>query len=303
MDMRVKLPVRGTIMLALRWTWAIARHHWLFLLAYTLIPGVFMAVIFGSAADFALIPAAAPSASWIALDLAIMLADICVYVALAVLTHNEVEHGLGSLTGLALGGWIGRAFGYVFDFLLLFLGVSLLTMIGLAAMIGLLMIGRTLLGPAAIQVPLFISPFVFMAAYVAVLARLVLRLPTRALGHPMPWSEVWSMGRGNTLRLLACGLLVVLLLVAVTLPVELPLLVFYLPLFPFPDGPPAAAPFSPGAMYEQFAGRLPFVLDLAVSLYFALVNVIAVILHCSVLSIAYGHLREGLDDPYRGFEV
>lgn len=284
MSDHVKLPVLSTASLALEWTLFVVRRHWLMVLAYTLVPFSFILIVqryfpikVGRNVDptpFLMLFGAVPiySAS---------------LVVLALVTHNEVLRGAAGLDAATLGRGGSRAFGYILDVLLVTLGV-LIGVIGIVVIGRLVGLGSHPPGPEGLVV------FVFIALWVlAVLAiqRLLLRLPSRALGQPLSWRDVWRLGHGNSWRLLGCIFLISAVvgigLSAIMLLLQLVFMPNFLPVHP-PLAGGDAIPSMPFASPDT-----PFVLAAMVALIMGLSYPVNTILLCAFLSLAYVALRDG----------
>lgn len=212
----VKLPVFATFRQARRWSLAIMRGHRGMVLAYFFAYLAFWAYVawafpVGS-------PAAelgSPSYTLISVGGAFVL--IFAQAFLALIVHNEILRGAAGFDRATMGSRGARAFAYFRDGWLVLI-VSLVVMALLrTALLGLAL---WLLGRGVFQGHWGGSLIVVLAQFVAWLAailmflRLFLGLPSRALGHPLNWRQVWRMGRGNSWRLIA-GASMPFLLVAI----------------------------------------------------------------------------------------
>ncbi|MFG1346034.1 hypothetical protein V5F59_14160 [Xanthobacter autotrophicus DSM 431] len=103
--------------------------------------------------------------------------------------------------------------------------------------------------------------------------RLLLRLPSRALGHPETWGDIWRMGRSNTWRLFGGHVLLSLILF-------IPLALASLPLMA-----------TVSAWRPKLGEPMPEP-PLLLSLVAGVLGPIEIILFCSFLSVAYLQLRQ-----------
>ncbi|MFG1278679.1 hypothetical protein [Xanthobacter autotrophicus] len=211
-----KIPVFDTVKLALRWGVFVVRRHWLIILIFA---ALLVATPFVLAA--AVKPGQVPGPSFHLLSFAFTLFYSVLSIVLALLTHNEVLRGASGLNAQTLGWGAGRIFGYAIDGLVATL-LALLVMVPLFLVImlltGLLSQIAPAVSPNAMIVVLMIGIWL---AGVCIVVRLALRLPSRALGQPMPWREVWRLGRGNTGRLVLAHLLLAVVLFFLFLPLLL----------------------------------------------------------------------------------
>jgi len=211
-----KLPIVGTVKLALRWGFFVVRRHWLIILIFA---ALLVAASFVLAATVE--PGQVPGPSFHLLSFAFTFFYSVLSIVLALLTHNEVLRGASGLNAQTLGWGAGRIFGYAIDGLVATL-LALLVMVPLFLVImlltGLLSQIAPAVSPNAMIVVLMIGIWL---AGVCIVVRLALRLPSRALGQPMPWREVWRLGRGNTGRLVLAHLLLAVVLLFLFLPLLL----------------------------------------------------------------------------------
>ncbi|MGQ3675586.1 hypothetical protein ACT6QH_08850 [Xanthobacter sp. TB0139] len=177
-----KLPFVQSLQWSIQWSVAIVLRHQLAVAAY-MAAGALVGLL-----NF--VDPLLGGMGWLMLGIA--------SIGLALLTHNEVLRGEAQLDSTVLGHGGGRLFSYLLDCILLILIMTAIWM-----------------GPSLLMALLFFSledstPMIILAALVfmalsvvgiVVVSRLALRLPSRALGTPMPWADAWAMGRGNTLKL------------------------------------------------------------------------------------------------------
>ncbi|MFG1362561.1 hypothetical protein [Xanthobacter versatilis] len=209
-----KLPVFGTVKLALRWGVFVVRRHWLIILIFAL---ALVAISFAQIAVVAQGQVQVPSVLFSLLSLAHWGLLSVLSIVIALLTHNEVLRGAAGLNAQTLGWGVGRVFGYALDVIVMtVVSVLAVWLVGLAGMaIGGMIYGIKSQGKAVIGGWLWFAAMGFVAA--AILTRLPLRLPSRALGQPIPWHEAWHLGRGNSVRLFCANGLLFLAMIAVAL--------------------------------------------------------------------------------------
>lgn len=133
-------------------------------------------------------------------------------LALVLVTHNEVLRGQSDFGAATLGRGGGRIFTYLLDLL----AVSVLVALSVAASMLLVVpvgmgLHATMLPEGALVVFFALFYVAMFGVYVGVTARLMLRLPSRAIGQPLRWGRVWALGRNNTLRLIGANALVFLI--------------------------------------------------------------------------------------------
>lgn len=232
-----KIPLGQSLLWSVQWSAAVALRH----------PTV-LAVYVGAGIACALLWFLLPALGGI-----VSLAYALGLIPLALLTHNEILRGPSSLDAATLGDGYSRALGYLLDTIVLAV-VAVLSALIPALLISLLLSES---GPGFMSTGAALVVFVVIVVTVIVAtSRLALRLPARALGAPIPWSEAWHLGEGHMLAL-CVGPLVIALAFAVV---------------------------------EGAANViLPYLLA---SLVGILVLPAQVIVTCAFLSVAYGQLRQ-----------
>jgi hypothetical protein len=136
---------------------------------------------------------------------------------LALLTHNEVLRGAAGLNAQTLGWGARRVLAYALDCLMLML-FYLLVMIPLVlAVAGVFSLLRQFVSPRAPDGLIVVLMIGAWLASVFVGLRLMLRLPSRAVGQPIRWRDAWHLGRGNSLRLVGANGLLLLPMIGVAL--------------------------------------------------------------------------------------
>lgn len=316
MSAKVKLPVLGSVKLALLWSLYIVQQHWRLLAIYVLVGWVLASQwtlmhlkLPSSAKDgvplnltYAVggsVPAGHPTVSWRVfqpiptwLFLLIVLIGLLMWMALIVLaitTHNEVLRGPSGLNVQTLGKGIGRILGYALDFIRIWFVTVLAMLLAFAGIAAILTLADRLGLPdwafSVVSQGMF---WLAILAFAAIESRLLLRLPARALGQVLPWREVQRMGRGNTWRLVAAStLLYILLTLAATL-VTAPALWAFVPGFPL---------FSyPLAMVPSLLG-LPVAVHVLLALLNSVFFTLQIVVVCAFLSIVYSALLPVLDEP------
>lgn len=280
----VKLPVVSTATLTLQWALIVARRHWQLVLAYALVPFVFI-LAFEHYFPLRI------GRSFHPRSLLVLFAAVPIYsvalVGLALVTHNEVLRGTAGLDAATLGRSGSRVLGYILDGALVMVGVPA-SLMGVMAVLGKL-VGLGSHPPSAAG--LIVLPFIALWV-LAVLAiqRLLLRLPSRAVGQTLPWREVWRLGRGNSWRMLGSVVLVSAVVGigvgAIMMPLQMAVLPQLLPVPPLAGGVPPSLPPFPGP-------DTPFLIAAGIALIMGLGYPVNTILLCTFLSLAYVHLRDG----------
>lgn len=278
----VKLPVIETVKLTVGWSVAILVKHWLLMVAFAVIP-----VLITMPLQFMILPDASiqpmrtvpPELNLVEIlaNCAFVLLFIFTFIIPALVTCNEIMHGIAGLNVATLGRYGGRIFGYILDCILVML--IALPVIFLAALIG--GIGVAILGVDSVMGKIFgvLIFFVMFVLLTGCFTRFSLRLPSRAVGEVMPWKAVWALGRGNTLRLFGGQLLVFLILLLPTLPI------FGLDVW-----------LQGGMM----VGKPPTMLQaLAVSIASSLLIVVQTVFVNAFSALAYAYLRNARPDPIR----
>ncbi|MFS8036433.1 hypothetical protein ACI7BZ_05600 [Xanthobacter sp. AM11] len=264
-----KLPVRRSVGLAVRWTVAIVLRHWMVVVLFAVTVGV---------VQWALTPSQVvgqpvnPGGWFLLVNLLVLVAYAVASVVLAMLTHNEVLRGPSGLDAATLGRGPGRGFGYVLDAILVSLipAIGLMLLIAVVSAVAWIVAGGA--GTQGVAALTTVGMLVGVLGFAGVVNRLMLRLPSRALGHPDRWGDIWRMGRGNTWRLLGANLLLWLLLVVPVLLVSLPFIATLL----------TWTPKLGEAMPEP---------PLLLTLVGGAIIPVEIILFCAFLSVAYGQLR------------
>lgn len=265
-----QLPVFHSVGLALRWTIAIVLRHWwaVGLFAVVLVLG-----------DWAFRPAMPvigqsiqPNLGFSLIQLVTGLFYVVGGTVFAILTHNEVLRGPSGFDAATLGHGPWRVLGYVVDGLI----ASVVPMLGLMFLVGLAIAAIWMTGGGGGQgagALGFLVAFASAFGVAGTVCRLLLRLPSRALGHAETWGDVWRMGRNNTWRLFAGHLLLWLLVFIPVVLVSLPLLATLSAWRPVPG---------------ETLPEPPLLLSLAAGLLIP----IEIILFCAFLSVAYLQLRQ-----------
>lgn len=288
-----KLPVLSTVKLALRWGVFIVRRHWLIIL-------IFAALLAGmSFAMAAVEPGQVLGGHVLLFSFGFSVLYSVLFILLALVTHNEVLRGAAGLNVQTLGWGAGRVVGYAVDSLALTLFVVLVMVPLFFVVIGV----TSLRGPFALTlVPTALIVVMMIGVWLAAAVvgfRLMLRLPSRALGQPMPWREVWRLGRGNTGRLvLAHLLLAVALLVPFLILLLLSLTMTWL--LPDPVMQQSASVVAKAPLWGQWGAVASWtasispvtsVWDLLLSFFGNALLVAEIVIFCAFLSVAYAELK------------
>lgn len=212
----VKLPVFATLRLALRWSLAIMRGHRGMVLAY-----FFAYLAFWTYLAWAF-PVGSPAAE-LGLPRYTLIYGGGTFVLiftqafLAFMVHDEILRGAAGFDWATMGPRGARAFFYFRDgWLVLTVALVVMALLRTALLgLALLLLGRWVFqGHWGGSLIVILAHFIAWLAATLTFLRLFLRLPSRALGHPLTWRQVWRMGRGNSWRLIA-GASMPLLLVAI----------------------------------------------------------------------------------------
>jgi len=227
----VKLPVRETLRLTFRQSCTIIARHWCMIALYAAIPPLLTLLlkykINISSTNISIIARGSDYNSF--LQWLVAASDIIYCLSLSIpatILHNEVLRGRAGFDADTLGHRPGRILGYILDVI----GIAVCAVLAWPVLISVVGVGLELIsGVIRTSLPNGITYLIISAVplgWLALLGRLLLRLPSRAIGPPTPWSQVWQMGRGNTFRLLLC-----------TLVLALPVVLLQVNLFEFFHGP------------------------------------------------------------------
>lgn len=303
MGERVKLPIWGSVKLAFEWSIVICRRHWrligIYILAGWALGGPWTSTQIGFDPWNAVRPAAIaapmhfqPLPAWsIALIVGIAVAFLILLavplIVLALISHNEVLRGRAGFNAETLGRGPGRILGYFFDLV----RIEIVTILALVLVIIIIMVFGAV--ARALHLPDWIFGVAAMGTFwlvmAAIQARLLLRLPGRALGQVLPWGEVQRMGRGNTWRLVGANVIVWFIFF-------LPLALVMLPvMFLYASGWP---PFS--AHFPAATGSLPAipsVVQALVAFLNSAISTFEIVVYCAFLSVVYGRLLPVLAEP------
>ncbi len=224
---RVKLPLGETLTLSLRWTKYVLLRHWVTLLGLFganvgLILAVGLWVLLhvaggaGTPAVFGLL---------FLVSMLVLTVGVLSCVAFAVIVHHEVLVGPAGFNRATLGPRGSRVFRYFLDWVVAGLGTAMAMMIGVLV---LLIVSRSLAPKESSIAQIVVIPAMLGCSVLAVLtvSRLVLRLPSRAIGRPLPWRDVWRMGRGSSWRLVLGPFILSILPAIVAAIVEMPFELF-----------------------------------------------------------------------------
>ncbi len=263
----VKLPVWGTVGLALRWTLAFILRHPVVTVAYA---AAVLASNLTSQLGEGTAAAAPPAGQFVWLNLLLLIVSVLISIMFALMVHNEVLRGHAGFDAATFGSGPGRTFGYLLDLVVIGLIAVAVLIVAVIALALIGVGGNILLGKSGSTVVTVIGGIATVIVAIGLGARLTLRLPSRAIGQPAPWKAIWRMGRGNTLRLIGMGLLLWLFAAVLMLPI-----------------------LGWGFMYlphldpAQPLLRVPFLL----LVYSAVISPILTIAHFALLSVAFATLR------------
>lgn len=212
MATQAKMPLGETLTLSLQWLKYVAVRHWGLLVGFGILGYIifFGGLIFGSL----LSPPNAGDPYSIGGFFLIVFGTMALsaFAALfpVLIVHNEVLVGGAGFNRRTMGPFGLRIVGYAFDYVLMIL-VTLIAswiLMGIAIVIIEWVSKFFPQGHSALIIATIISIFIGM---ILMMLRMSLRLPSRAVGAPLPWADVWRLGRGNSWRL-AIGAFVLLLL-------------------------------------------------------------------------------------------
>lgn len=209
-----KLPVFGTVGLALRWGLFVVLRHWWIILIFA-IPLVALSYATLAVVEQGQLPSLRFSllslAQWVLLDV--------LSIVLALLTHNEVLRGTAGLNAQTLGWGAVRVVAYFLDSLMLTLFGLLVMLLLVGTVGGMFSLFRQFVAPHAPDALIIVLMIGAWLTTVLIALRLMLRLPSRALGQPIPWREAWRLARGNSVRLFGAIGLLLLAMIGMALPV------------------------------------------------------------------------------------
>lgn len=297
MAQRVKFPVFEALKFTYGWTLTVLSKHWIVALIYAV--GTLAWHYAGAIMLRDVVPSGRPP---ITVTLVIIhglnTIEAFAFIYLALLTHNEVLRGSGGLNAATMGPLGIRGLTYLIDSVVLFLATVLLVVLS----------GAVIAAVVALVRMDTVSTFVGVVGVVAlwlvgigVVTRLSLRLPSRSIGQPMPWSDVWRLGRGNTVRLMGGILLILLAMLAVVVIVVLPLQ-FLFGSFSATDmhvvSQTKSTPLGPLhlEMRSFETPGMPFIPALINGLLSGILSVIGAIALAAYISLAFAYLRQVAED-------
>lgn len=234
-DSTAKLPFILSMKWSVQWTIAVALRHQVAVATY-MAGGVLLSLLFMGEPMLV-------GLGWIVLGVA--------SIALALVTHNEVLCGPSGFNAAILGQSGGRIFSYFLDCMVLGVLIFLIILIPTFLVILIASVesaeGSAMVWGGIILITSIIG--------LVITSRLALRLPSRAIGMPMAWGDVWRLGAGHTLVLVLAPVLL-----------SIPLAV--------------VSGLAEGLVSQAFGDAVHMVL-----------MPLQVVLTCSFLSVAYGRLR------------
>lgn len=272
----VKLPVFGTVGRTARESWFVIRRLWPLVLACTLILFALTEALGVPRLTYTGSPMQKHDPWVLFFYRARPILFILTLIFLAIVTHIEVLRGAVMFRMEALLRAPSRAIGYVFDLFFAMLSFLIFYPLYIFFSIGIGYIFHLRLGQQILQLACVIYILLFYPLALAIVSRLALRLPSRAVGRPLAWVDAWRMSRGNVLRLMASHFLVSGLLIwplaVVLLP---PLLLTFVAV-----GPAGHSPSSP-------------VPGLLISLGNSLLLTVDAIGYSAFFSVVFARLGEG----------
>lgn len=189
-----------SVKLAFRWGAFVIASHWKLFLALVLVSFVVQIPFW---AQGALLPSL--------LLVVLYLLNALGLIALVLVTHNEVLQGPSRLDAATLGRRGARIVAYFFDVIAasLLIAMSVILLALIVVLLGIIL--REVALPESLRAVLLGALYLALfIAYVGVASRLILRLPSRAIGQPLRWGLVWALGRSNTFRLIGANVLLFL---------------------------------------------------------------------------------------------
>ncbi|MFG1190211.1 hypothetical protein [Xanthobacter flavus] len=297
MAQRVKFPVFEALKFTYRWTLTVLHKHWIVALIYavgTLVWNYAGLILLGDVVESGQPPTAMAFVKIYGLNAI----EGFAFIYLALLTHNEVLRGSGGFNAATMGPLGIRGLTYLFDSLILFLAAVILVVLSgavIASIVALLRNGSasTLVGVVGVVAIWLVG--------IGVVTRLSLRLPSRSIGQPMPWSDVWRLGRGNTLRLVGGTLLLSLAMLAAVIVVALPVQLLF-GSFSATDmhvvSQTKSTPLGPLhlEMRSFETPGMPFIPALINGLLSGIMSVIGAIALAAYVSLAFAYLRQVSED-------
>ena len=297
MAQRVKFPVFEALKFTYRWTLTVLSKHWIVALIYAVgtlawnYVGVIMLVEFVESGQ-------SPITMTFVKIYGLNAIEGFAFIYLALLTHNEVLRGSGGFNAATMGPLGVRGLTYMFDSLILFLAAVILVVLSGAIIASIVALSRN--GSASTLVGVVGVVAIWLVG-IGVVTRLSLRLPSRSIGQPMPWNDVWRLGRGNTLRLVGGTLLLSLAMLAVVIAVVLPVQ-FLFGSFSATDmhavSQTKSTPLGPLHLQMQSfeTPGTPFIPALVNGLLSSIMSVIGAIALAAYVSLAFAYLCQIPED-------
>lgn len=297
MAQRVKFPVFQALKFTCRWTLTVLRKHWVVALIYavgTLAWNYASLILLGDVVEAERPPTAMAFVEIYGLNAI----EGFAFIYLALLTHNEILRGSGGFNAATMGPLGIRGLTYLFDSLVLLLATLILAMLSVAGITAVVALAR--IGSWS-TFAVFVGALAVWLAAIGVVTRLSLRLPSRSIGQPMPWNDVWRLGRGNTLRLVGGTLLLSLTMLALVIVVVLPVQ-FLFGSFSATDmhvvSETKSTPLGPLhlEMRSFETPGMPFIPALINGLLSSILSVIGAIALAAYVSLAFAYLRQVAED-------
>lgn len=297
MAQRVKFPVIEALKFTYGWTLTVLSKHWIVVLIYAV--GTLAWNYAGAVMVSNVVTSGRPPTTMAFLKIyGFYAVQVLAYIYLALLTHNEILRGSGGFNAATMGPLGIRGLTYLVDSLVLSLAAVILVVLSGAVIASLVALTRN--GSASTLVGVVGVVAVWLVG-IGVITRLSLRLPSRSIGQPMPWNDVWRLGRGNTLRLVGGTLLLSLAMLAAVIVVALPLQ-FLFGWFPGADmhavSQTKSTPLGPLhlEMRSFETPGMPLIPALINGVLSSIMSVIGAIALAAFVSLAFAYLRQIPED-------
>ena len=297
MAQRVKFPVFEALKFTYRWTLTVLSKHWIVVLIYavgTLAWNYVGVIMVGDVVQ----SGRAPTTMAFLKIYGLYAVEGFAYIYLALLTHNEILRGSGGFNAETMGPLGIRGLTYLFDSLVLLLATLILVMLSGAVIAAIVALARIGSGSTLV---LFVGVLAVWLVGIGVVTRLSLRLPSRSIGQPMPWNDVWRLGRGNTLRLVGGTLLLSLAMLAAVIVVVLPVQLLFGSLSATDMHVVSQTKSTPlGPLHLEMRSfetpGMPFIPALINGLLSSILSVIGAIALAAYISLAFAYLRQVAED-------
>lgn len=307
MSAPVKIPLPATLTLTLQWAKVIAQRHWGLILAIALFPGFALAgvILLVLTSEFTGLSGIAGIAIFSIMSFIFFFISILAYTYLALITHNEVLIGRAGFNRSTVGPMGLRAFGYLFDTVLSVLIGAVAIFVPGGIILGMMQVVMQVILQLNKPVLSILSVLAVLSVWISavlVISRLMLRLPSRAIGRPLSWSVVWRMGKGNSWRLFGGNILLLLVLTVLHFLIMFPIEFWVLPASMPVDMASSTKHFGWLQFQHQFTqpesvedlNFSQIIFEFFTFLLYMLLFSVEVILTTTFLSLAYAQLRDNM---------